>query len=412
TASKTNSNNRTHAKAKPSNLSGLELRCFQKEQRKAAGRVALLQQQQQHTARPAANLTLAAAATAATAKTTEATGTKQQQQQQDLELLQCIQQLCVGTPHRLYDAAAGKSSSSSSSSSKSSSSSSRSNGEDGESTAVEEAKDTCSSSSDAPALQQQQQQQQQLQLQLTDYLFGAYIIYAVACIFYSEQIGLLFGFPSKWHGVLSFSAFLGWGNHTDRDWINTDRFMPGIDIRLTTIAVNMRLPFWGHLLQALGGPGRAVLLVVGGAREALLGRKGENNLVLKRRKGIFELALQTGSWLIPVFSLGENDMYDWIDDEGLICKSLKFISRKTMAYFGFSLPRTYGRGLFQITMPKRVKIVQVVGDPLPVPHIANPTQKDIEELRQRYCEALQRVYDKARVAYGPEGQFADLRIVE
>ncbi|CDJ44824.1 dgat2l1-prov protein, putative, partial [Eimeria tenella] len=200
-----------------------------------------------------------------------------------------------------------------------------------------------------------------------------------------------------------------------------------IDIRLTTIAINMRLPFWGHLLQAVGfmnssketirgfltgGPGRAVLVIVGGAKEALLGAPGRNDLVLQRRKGFFEIALQTGSSLVPVFSLGENEMYEKIKGDNLICRSLQFVSRKTMALFGFSLPLCYGRGLLQLTMPKRVKILEVVGDPIPCKRIPNPTQKDIDELRQRYCEALQRVYNKAKIAYGPEGRFEDLRIVE
>ncbi|CDJ48780.1 dgat2l1-prov protein, putative [Eimeria brunetti] len=70
------------------------------------------------------------------------------------------------------------------------------------------------------------------------------------------------------------------------------------------------------------------------------------------------------------------------------------------------------RGVLQLTMPKRVKIVQVVGDPIPCSLNPNPSQEEIDELRQRYCEALHRVYEKARAAYGPEGRFADLKIVE
>ena len=45
---------------------------------------------------------------------------------------------------------------------------------------------------------------------------------------------------------------------------------------------------------------------------------------------------------MQVFSLGENDMYDWIEANTFICRSLKFVSRKTMAFFGFSLPLIYG----------------------------------------------------------------------
>ncbi|OEH78512.1 hypothetical protein cyc_00924 [Cyclospora cayetanensis] len=297
------------------------------------------------------------------------------------------------------------------------------------------------------------------------------------------------------HGVLSMS------------WLN---------IRLTTLSINMRLPFWGHLLQAVGfiscsrksiktflsgGPGRAVLVVVGGAKEAFLGGPRLNDLVLHRRKGFFEIALQTGSWLIPVivlpelavvclplrfpplsefpfaissslsgstcvltkssnassasrhkrplktglsnlfkslrhllpaqhllgrrrrhtlrsskyvgcvlqspcaqvYSLGENDMYERLT-EGMLSCFLTFISRKTMGLFGFSLPPCYGRGVLQVTMPRRVKIVELIGNPVPCRRIPHPTQEDIEELRQRYCAALQRVYTKARAIYGTESR--------
>ncbi|XP_026189887.1 diacylglycerol O-acyltransferase 2 [Cyclospora cayetanensis] len=213
------------------------------------------------------------------------------------------------------------------------------------------------------------------------------------------------------HGVLSMSCTLAWGVRSDWEWLDIRRVLPGLNIRLTTLSINMRLPFWGHLLQAVGGPGRAVLVVVGGAKEAFLGGPRLNDLVLHRRKGFFEIALQTGSWLIPVYSLGENDMYERLT-EGMLSCFLTFISRKTMGLFGFSLPPCYGRGVLQVTMPRRVKIVELIGNPVPCRRIPHPTQEDIEELRQRYCAALQRVYTKARAIYGTESKFEDLRIVE
>ena len=42
------------------------------------------------------------------------------------------------------------------------------------------------------------------------------------------------------------------------------------------------------------GPGNAVVLVVGGAAEALHARPGNYKLTLKYRKGFVKLALQTG----------------------------------------------------------------------------------------------------------------------
>lgn len=301
---------------------------------------------------------------------------------------------------------------------------------------------------------------------VSDFLLAFYGLYAVLWIFWGEDLANLLGLPSAavrrlrlWreaaeyfpisvvtetsdaeyptdksyligfhpHGVMSFSCTLAWGILSDWEWLDVRRLLAGIDYRIATLAINLRLPFWGHLLQAVGfiscskssikgfvsrGPGRAVLVVIGGAKEAFWAGAGRNDLVLWRRKGFFEIALQTGSWLIPVFSLGENEMYERIGGEGLVVRAFNALSRKTMALFGFCLPPFHGRGLLQLTMPKRVKILQLIGDPLPCPCIPHPTQQDIDELRQRYCEAVYRLYKKARKAYGPDGHFEDLRIVE
>ena len=45
---------------------------------------------------------------------------------------------------------------------------------------------------------------------------------------------------------------------------------------------------------------------------------------------------------MQVFSLGENEMYDKIEGDGLFCRFLDYLSRKTMGAFGFSLPACHG----------------------------------------------------------------------
>ena len=47
----------------------------------------------------------------------------------------------------------------------------------------------------------------------------------------------------------------------------------------------------------------------GGAREALDARPGPNDLTLGSRYGFVRVALQHGAHLIPVFTVGENDLY-------------------------------------------------------------------------------------------------------
>lgn len=68
-------------------------------------------------------------------------------------------------------------------------------------------------------------------------------------------------------------------------------------------------------LLSRGGPngegmGRAITIVVGGARESLDAKPGQLKLVLKRRKGFIKLAIRNGADLVPVLGFGENDLYE------------------------------------------------------------------------------------------------------
>jgi hypothetical protein len=55
--------------------------------------------------------------------------------------------------------------------------------------------------------------------------------------------------------------------------------------------------------------GKSVGIVVGGAAEALEIHKEFHGIVLDKRKGFVEIAIRTGSHLIPVFNFGENGLY-------------------------------------------------------------------------------------------------------
>ena len=52
------------------------------------------------------------------------------------------------------------------------------------------------------------------------------------------------------------------------------------------------------------GMGRAITIVVGGARESLDAQPHSLRLVLKRRKGFVKLAIRTGADLVPVLAFG------------------------------------------------------------------------------------------------------------
>jgi len=52
--------------------------------------------------------------------------------------------------------------------------------------------------------------------------------------------------------------------------------------------------------------GRAITIVIGGARESLEAQPGTMKLVLKKRRGFLKLAIREGAGVVPVLGFGEN----------------------------------------------------------------------------------------------------------
>ena len=62
-------------------------------------------------------------------------------------------------------------------------------------------------------------------------------------------------------------------------------------------------------------------------------------------------------------------------------------------------------------LPKRRAITTVIGDPVVVPHTPNATESQVREAHDRYCAALQSLYDRHADFYAP-GRKSELRLVD
>lgn len=107
--------------------------------------------------------------------------------------------------------------------------------------------------------------------------------------------------------------------------------------------------------------GNAAVLVVGGVKEIINYKCGEYRLELKKRKGFIKLAFKNGSPLVPMFSFGENDIYDVVNNsEGSLFRMFQgWIKNVT----GFVPVIPLGRGFFQYSfglLPHR-KPINIVG---------------------------------------------------
>lgn len=125
-------------------------------------------------------------------------------------------------------------------------------------------------------------------------------------------------------GIIALGAFTNFG--TEANLFSS--LFPGIKMSVLTLGTNFLIPFWRELLLSLGfcsvsktscesilseGAGRACMIVVGGASEAIYAYPTTYDLVLKRRFGFVKLAIRHGAYLVPVIAFGENDLWNQVN---------------------------------------------------------------------------------------------------
>ncbi|RWS20955.1 2-acylglycerol O-acyltransferase 1-like protein, partial [Leptotrombidium deliense] len=126
------------------------------------------------------------------------------------------------------------------------------------------------------------------------------------------------------------------------------------------------------------------------------------------RKGFIKMALKTGASLVPVLSLGENDLY--IQKERDDRAFVKKLQKKITSIIGFSPPFFHGRGVFQYSMgllPFRKPVVTIVGKPINTMKTERPTYEQIDKLHETYVNSLKQLFEENKEKYG----FKDLELV-
>ncbi|KAK5729833.1 diacylglycerol O-acyltransferase 1 [Elasticomyces elasticus] len=226
------------------------------------------------------------------------------------------------------------------------------------------------------------------------------------------------------HGIISHGAFAAFGTEA----LGFGQLFPGIVNTLLTLDANFRIPLYRDYALRMGlasvsrescenilskggpngeGMGRAITIVVGGARESLDAKPRTLRLVLKRRKGFVKLAIRAGADLVPVLSFGENDLYDQFDGQAHpVVHGLQMWVKRVA---GFTVPLFHARGVFNYDvglMPYRRPINIVVGRPIRVQQFKNPEARYVDEIHGAYMRELERIWEewKGTFARGREGE--------
>ncbi|XP_069920961.1 2-acylglycerol O-acyltransferase 2 [Oryctolagus cuniculus] len=214
------------------------------------------------------------------------------------------------------------------------------------------------------------------------------------------------------HGVLAAGAFLNLCTEST----GFSSLFPGIRPHLMMLTLWFRAPFFrdyimsgglvtsekgsaDHILSRKGG-GNLLAIIVGGAQEALDARPGAYTLLLRNRKGFIRLALVHGAALVPIFSFGENDLFDQVENSS--GSWLRCVQNWLHGIMGVSFPLFHGRGVFQYSfglMPYRRPITTVVGKPIEVQKTLHPSEEEVDRLHQRYIKELCNLFDAHKLKF-------------
>ncbi|EME80472.1 uncharacterized protein MYCFIDRAFT_118400, partial [Pseudocercospora fijiensis CIRAD86] len=231
------------------------------------------------------------------------------------------------------------------------------------------------------------------------------------------------------HGIISHGAFAAFATEA----LGFSQLFPGITNTLLTLDSNFRIPLYRDYALRMGlasvsrescenilshggpngeGMGRAITIVVGGARESLDAKPYTLRLVLKRRKGFVKLAIRTGADLVPILAFGENDLYDQFDASShpYVHKAQLLVKK----FMGFTVPLFHARGVFNYDvgmMPYRRPINIVVGRPIPIIQAKTPDPSYVDKIHAKYVEELERIWDDWKDTFARNRQ-GELEIVE
>lgn len=223
------------------------------------------------------------------------------------------------------------------------------------------------------------------------------------------------------HGIISHGAFAAFGTEA----LGFADMFPGITNTLLTLDANFRVPLYRDYLLAAGlgsvskesitntltkggrnseGMGRAVTIVIGGARESLEARPGIMHLLLAERKGFVKMALRTGADLVPVLAFGENDLYDQVSPKRH--SKLHRLQMGLLRTLKFTLPFLHGRGIFNYDvglMPYRRPLNIVVGRPIMVAQARDGEidGAELDRLHREYMEELRRMWELYKDVFAP-----------
>ena len=134
--------------------------------------------------------------------------------------------------------------------------------------------------------------------------------------------------------------------------------------------------------------GKSISMCLGNFTEGQYDNDHRITAIVKKRKGIFKMAIETGVPIIPVLSYGEQSIFKKNNTLGISDLFYKI----TGIRWSFPDISSMIEWLTIYKKPLDKKIVTHIGNPIEVGEARTPTSDDINELRTKYMEALRTLY--------------------
>jgi hypothetical protein len=202
----------------------------------------------------------------------------------------------------------------------------------------------------------------------------------------SMNNGTSYIFAAQPHGVLSYVGMCA-ATYNPTDTLTVPTAAASVVLR-TPLLKNIMGIFnlvdaSAHNLQRLFRERKSVLIYIGGIAELFKSCRSEERLYLQQRKGFIKLALkQENVDIVPVYLFGNTSVLSVMKHGPLAALSRKLQASLTLFWGKFYLP-----------IPRDEKLLYVIGKPLGLPYISNPTQEDIDKWHAIYCEEVRKIFE-------------------
>lgn len=178
----------------------------------------------------------------------------------------------------------------------------------------------------------------------------------------------------------------------------------GLPVRSLAATAVVRYPIIRQLMSWIGAidasrdsayrallEGESIGICPGGIAEIFETNLTTESLIMRRRKGMIQLALKTGVPLVPCYMFGNSTvLHTYFDPWGI----MYWVSMTTkVSMFAF-----WGR--WGLPIPFRIPLLAVIGEPIPVPCNPNYDDELVDKIHQQLMDGIQALFEECKGLYG------------